>query len=101
MTDPAKLNEILEGSPEQVGKHLKEYRTKARIAERVFAVQYLKYKHGEGTNYSIEDAKEMARASDAYDEAKAEEITAEASYRFQQERMINARKEIELLAKGL
>lgn len=99
--DNARIAQILETSPEKVSDALQAFSTARRTAERVYSVAFIRYKHSESNNYSIEDAKNMALASEAYDEAKAEEIKAEAAYRLESDRQINARKAAELLKLGI
>lgn len=97
----SQIIQILETSPKDVADKLEELSRAKRTTERVFAVQYIKYKNAEGASYSVEDAKQMTLASESYDEAKAREISAEASYTEARDRMVNARKAAELLKQGI
>lgn len=101
MTDNASIHQILENSPAQLEAKLEELLFARRETERVYATNFLRYKHGEGQSYSIEDAKNMALASESYDEAKAKEIKLEAQYRGIYENLVNARKRADLIARGL
>lgn len=99
--DNDQLQNVLDNSPKEVSDRLEEFSRAKRTTERVFAVQYLKYKNADGVTHSVEDAKQMTLASESYDEAKAREISAESAYTEARDRQINARKSAELLKQGI
>lgn len=99
--DNNRIAEILETSPKDVADKLEAFSRAKRHTERVFAVQYIKYKNADGVQYSVEDARQMTLASESYDEAKAREISAEAAYVEARDRQINVRKQSELLKQGI